>query len=974
MMRMSCCNITKKVTLLLIIAVTVTIPITVTTQSSEALKNTTNVDTIQQPLHHHSIGMERSSAVVRYNGKTQLDYPIVKPEPEVTIEKIVDVSLLEEMKILAQSEGEMMLLIYFKNESAKQRFASFYQNRIMNSFSDYIKVNGSKKDFLDINSAISLDKIAKINGVRNIQPVISLRLINLISNNSTQRMVFIHYQGNLDKTELQTLASFGVISIHEYSPLGYARALVPENKITEIAKLPFVIRINDAEGGTTKTLNNAAPMTSVDEVKDWWVNEGYTGELGGSGIRVAVVDWGYDEDNPYLKLPIERRHYVWPESYDNDTTDNDGHGTHVTGVIVSNHSEYYGVAPDVDLIVLKPEECGRPGGCAVYIDDAIREAVDEFDANVISVSIHPDFDTTNTNLYGTDEWDRAIDYATRQGAIVFVAAGNSENQVNESYVLEKLADAKNAITVGATSHWGEKSELANYDRDKVTTYSSPGDTLDGLGRDKPEIVAPGGEYGENGNCTSYKYGMISTKSSDANYSAANYYAGPECEVGDYFIKLKGTSMAAPVAAGIAALYLQAYPELFNNSDSRAALMKARLMVSAVDVDSFYDSDEGYWHDYKGFGKVDLHNGFLSTGHKVIDCWNSTVGKNEVDEWGIYIADNIKTLKIVLAWSDPDSSTTDGNWGSLKNDIDLYVSSPNGNYTTESISFQNPVEFVTIENPDSGWWEVNVTGYDHFEDTDQTYGLCLMTIPQLGEDTLETNVYASKTWVAPNDYVDITAVVENKGATTASGVELNLTFDESNFELVDGTTNPLLGNIGGYFEIRNYTWTLKAKSGASAGEYYFQVYARDSTESITSNNVDYVDVLRFDFELTPWLEYQSYNLSTSTNYSITARINNTGSVNASNVNATISIPGGLSTSDDLTQTISLIEPGEEEEAVWSVSADNEEVYSFTVDVNAVYSNQSYAKTLYGCLAVSNEGNKFCEMLYLSWNLISLPLES
>lgn len=915
--------------------------------------------------HKHSIGLE-SNAEVKHKLKIKFDHPLPKMDkdgkvmvfPKPTIDKVVDGSLLGELsKGNLSNPGEnMFLLVYFRDESSKKAFANSKKTEVVAVFDNSVKIRGTRGEILSRVGSFSLAKLADYTGVKHIAPVVNSHFQKKLTDLDKLHHVMIHYSRRLSDSEIKKLEEYGAVFDRDFHPLTFAHFVVPENKINEVATLPFVKKISDIEGKTKLALNHAVPMTAVDEAREYWVNEGYSGELNGSGIRVAVVDTGYDEDNPYLKTPVDKKHYyecITGCCTNDDITDEDGHGTHVAGVIVSNHTSYNGIASGIDLIYLKSEYTS-------CLDNAIRDAIDVYDADIISLSIHPDSD--DANLFGTDEWDRAVDYASRQGAMVFIAAGNGGSDG-----LWKLGDAKNAVIVGATGHWGAEGVA---DIDKVTAYSGMGDTDDG--RDKPDIVAPGGSSVEQ--FCKYEYGMISTKSSDADYSA-NYGLNESCWVDDDFIKLSGTSQSAPVAAGIGALYLQAYPELFNYTESRAALLKARMMVSALSVDSTFDgSDPDGWNNYTGFGKVDLHNGLLSsTGTKVVKCWNSSVGQNEIDPWEINLPVEATEFKIVLVWSDPQSESTDPEHGALLNDIDLFVTDPSGTTTYSSTSPTNPVEYVTIADAESGWWEVNITGQDYFDST-QTYGLCYMyylnDAIRLHLKKPETSAKA----VAPGESFTLKATVANWGSTSASGVEFNLSYDSTAFNLVNDSVTPLLGDIGGSFEERSHTWTLEAKEDATRADYDFTVYAVDSTESYYSNSRTVSDFRILEYELTPTLEYQSFNVSPESNFGITVHVNNTGDLNATDVNATLNLPEGLSTADDLTQTIEFIEIDAIEDATWSVSTGNEGTYPFTVDIEATPYDLQYTRSVLGCVAVSSDGTNYCNILYSGWNLVSLPLNS
>ena len=81
-------------------------------------------------------------------------------------------------------------------------------------------------------------------------------------------------------------------------------------------------------------------------------------------MKVAVIDTGIDyihddpDDDPYVVDPEFLGNYVGGYDFfnnDDDPMDDNGHGTHVAGIIAAEHNGYLvtGVAPGVDLYALK---------------------------------------------------------------------------------------------------------------------------------------------------------------------------------------------------------------------------------------------------------------------------------------------------------------------------------------------------------------------------------------------------------------------------------------------------------------------------------------------------------------------------------------------------------------------------------------------------------------------------------------------
>src|SRR5205823_12360208 len=93
----------------------------------------------------------------------------------------------------------------------------------------------------------------------------------------------------------------------------------------------------------------------------------------GTGYSVAVLDTGIDYTHPDLggawgKRVIAGYDFV---NHDTDPRDDNGHGTHVAGIIGSSSATYSGVAPNVNLIALKVLDANGSGSFG-DIEDALN--------------------------------------------------------------------------------------------------------------------------------------------------------------------------------------------------------------------------------------------------------------------------------------------------------------------------------------------------------------------------------------------------------------------------------------------------------------------------------------------------------------------------------------------------------------------------------------------------------------------------
>jgi serine protease AprX len=314
-------------------------------------------------------------------------------------------------------------------------------------------------------------------------------------------------------------------------------ATVPAAKLDRLACAGAVVSISAnravhfQSNDLTSSGATASDFVKTSNATSLW-KAGSTGKVG-----VAVIDTGISPMNDMAGRIV----YGPDLSGEGTTVDSFGHGTVMGSIIGGNGKDSAtstslgntGMAPDTTLISVKV--AGRNGATDV---STVLQAMHwvsayktQFNIRVLNLS----WGTPSTQSPTIDPLDYAVERLWRQGIVVVVAAGNSGPTAG---TILKPADDPLVLTVGAYDDGG----LPGPSGDVMPEWSSVGPTASGLA--KPDLVAPGRT-------------LIAQRSYGSLIEANN----PSALIAPSYIKGSGTSQAAAVTSGAAALLLQARPTL-----------------------------------------------------------------------------------------------------------------------------------------------------------------------------------------------------------------------------------------------------------------------------------------------------------------------------------------------------------------------------------------------------------------------------
>src|SRR5262249_24984699 len=195
-------------------------------------------------------------------------------------------------------------------------------------------------------------------------------------------------------------------------------------------------------GGVNASYINGGPLIGLDKVA---ASYPYPGD----GYSVAVIDTGIDYTHPALgggwgKRVIAGWDFV---NNDQDPMDDNGHGTHVAGIIGSSDATYTGVAPHVRFVALKVLDASGSGSFGA-VEDALQWVVDhraQFNIVAINLSLGSGNYTSNPYTFLDPEFATL----TQQGVFISVASGNSYYSFGSQQGLSYPAIDPYAVSVGA---------------------------------------------------------------------------------------------------------------------------------------------------------------------------------------------------------------------------------------------------------------------------------------------------------------------------------------------------------------------------------------------------------------------------------------------------------------------------------------------------------------------------------------------
>ena len=343
------------------------------------------------------------------------------------------------------------------------------------------------------------------------------------------------------------------------------------------------------------SLYNTAGM---DGAHAYW-NAGYTGQ----GVDVALIDSGVAQvdgltapgkvlNGPDLSFESQNSSLRYLDTF--------GHGTHMAGIIAGRDnavsavdagdtSHFLGIAPDARIVSLKVADAHGQTDVSQMLA-AIDWVVQHKSDNGLNIRVlNLSFGTDSGQSYQLDPLAYAAEQAWKHGIVVVVSAGNQGNSANG---LDDPAIDPYVIAVAAA----DTNNTTNVSQHTPATFTSQGD-----GTRNPDLSAPGVH--------------LASLRVPGSYIDTQY--GSTATVATRFFRGSGTSQAAAVVSGAAALVISQRPSITPDQLKSLLARNSKTMKGSTSL--------------KGSGELSLASVLNTTTPNVTQSFAAAAGTGSLEQ-------------------------------------------------------------------------------------------------------------------------------------------------------------------------------------------------------------------------------------------------------------------------------------------------------------------------------------------------------
>ncbi|MGR2780381.1 S8 family serine peptidase [Bacillus subtilis] len=282
--------------------------------------------------------------------------------------------------------------------------------------------------------------------------------------NSSEKEVIVVYKNKAGK---ETILDSDADVEQQYKHLPAVAVTADQETVKELKQDPDILYVENnvsftaADSTDFKVLSDGTDTS--DNFEQWnlepiQVKQAWKAGLTGKNIKIAVIDSGI---SPHDDLSIAGGYSA--VSYTSSYKDDNGHGTHVAGIIGANHNGYGidGIAPEAQIYAVKALDQNGSGDL-----QSLLQGIDWSIANGMDI-VNMSLGTTSDSKILHD----AVNKAYEQGVLLVAASGNDGNGKPVNYP----AAYSSVVAVSATN---EKNQLASFSTtgDEVE-FSAPGTNI-----------------------------------------------------------------------------------------------------------------------------------------------------------------------------------------------------------------------------------------------------------------------------------------------------------------------------------------------------------------------------------------------------------------------------------------------------------------------------------------------------------------
>jgi serine protease AprX len=382
---------------------------------------------------------------------------------------------------------------------------------------------------------------------------------------------------------------------------------IPADRVDLLLASPLVVAVTENQALQLASYDGFDPKTDLGSM--YWVAGEVTGAgefwndgIAGKGVDVALLDSGV---SLVEGLSATGKVVYGPdlsfESQSDTTRDVDtfGHGTHMAGIIAGrdrvatkydkgDESQFLGMAPDARIVSVKVADAYGATDVSQVLA-GIDWIVQNRRSNGMNIRVlNLSFGTDGVQDYRLDPLTFAVEQAWHHGIVVVVAAGNDGYGSTE---LNNPAYDPYIIAVGGA----DGRDTYTVSDDVIGSFSSHGSS-----ERRPDLVAPGRS-------------IVSLRS-PGSYADVN---NPSARVGTRLLRGSGTSQAAAVVSGAAALIIAQRPNVTPDQVKALLVGTARSLPAADPL-------------AQGAGMIDLKIARSAPTPNVVQTWPRALGTGSLD--------------------------------------------------------------------------------------------------------------------------------------------------------------------------------------------------------------------------------------------------------------------------------------------------------------------------------------------------------